>query len=84
MTPPMTDVELLRACLIEACGDDAPDWETGDGWPIGHILAAAIDGRMDEARAAMQTYRAERAAAEAEAQSSDDSHAEDEEGARAA
>lgn len=83
MTPAMTDIELLRACLIEACGDDAPDWETGDGWPIGHILAAAIDA-MDEARAAMQTYRAERAAAEAEAQSSDDSHAEDEDGARAA
>lgn len=62
-----TDAEILRACLIEAVGDDATDWETSDGWPIGRMLVAAIEGRMDEARTALAVYRMERAAAEAEA-----------------
>lgn len=62
-----TDAEILRACLIEAVGDDAADWETGDGWPIGRILVAAIEGRMDDTRVALAVYRLERAEAEAEA-----------------
>lgn len=61
------NAKLLRRCLYWAVGDDAAEWESGDGWPIGRFLVPALAGDYETAARELAAHEAEYNAAQAEA-----------------